>query len=92
MNSTPRSCSVTVKPRKRRPGRDVAAHHAGADDVHVFDVRACSCRPGAFSRSCSRNTRTRLREVGVSEEVGDGARLGLIAELARPRAHRSMMA
>ena len=50
---------------KRRPGRDIAAHDAGADDVHVLENRPCDLPPKPLSRSCSRNTRTRLREVGV---------------------------
>ncbi len=62
MYSSARSCSVTVKPRSAAPGGDVPAHDPGADDVHVAQLLA-ALPPWAFRRSCSRNTRTRLREV-----------------------------
>ena len=66
---------------QRAPRGDVAAHHAGADDVHVLDA-AAPLPPMAFSRSCSRNTRTRLRAVSRGEEMRDGARFGLESLLA----------
>ena len=53
-----------VEAAQRAPRRDVAAHDAGADDVHVLDA-ASRCRPRPFRRSCRKNTRMRLRQVGV---------------------------
>ena len=44
--------------------RDVAAHDAGADHVHVPNSTLLRLPPKPLRRSCSRNTRTRLREVG----------------------------
>ncbi len=50
---------------QRTPRGDVAAHDAGADDVHVAARRGSSLPPSPFSRSCRKNTRTRLRDVAL---------------------------
>ena len=49
---------------RRTPSRNIATHHAGAHDVHVLGglYRRLAAD---FSRSCRKNTRTRLREVDV---------------------------
>ena len=64
INSAERSCSVTVMPRK--------ADHAAISPPMTPAPMTCTCRkstgdlpPKPFSRSCSMNTRTRLRDVGV---------------------------
>ena len=35
-----------VQTAQSAPGGDVATHHAGTNDVHVFDARAPTCCPG----------------------------------------------
>ena len=57
-----RSCIVTSRPAQRAPGRDVAAHRAGADDVHAPD-RGC---PSAPSCAAARAARTRAPGCGKS--------------------------
>ena len=53
---------------KRGPGRDVSAHHAGADHVQMTKSVA-GLPPSPFSRFCSRNTRTRFRDVAEHMSV-----------------------
>ena len=52
-----------VEPALRAPGGDVAAHDTGADHVHALAASRRLLPPRLLSRSCSMNTRTRLREV-----------------------------
>ena len=56
------------KAAQRAPRGDVAAHRARADDVHPIESPPCF---GARLRRRSRssNTRTRLREVGVTRSA-----------------------
>jgi len=63
MYSMPRSCKVTVKPRSADQAA-MSAHYPGADHVYMF-TSGPPLPPSDLSRSCSRNTRTRLREVSV---------------------------
>ena len=68
-----RRCGVLVLQRhgeaaQRAPRGDVAAHRAGADDVHVRRPAAPRRLPSAFRRSCSWNTRIRLAAVGVAQQ------------------------
>ena len=43
---------------------------------------AVLAQPSALSRSCSWNTRTRLRAVGALEQLRDGLRLGVVGRAA----------
>jgi hypothetical protein len=40
-------------------------HDAGTDDMHALRSAASLPAPSPFNRSCKKNTRTRLRQVGV---------------------------
>ena len=61
---------------QRAPGGDVAAHRAGADDVHVrAPVRTSPSLPSDFRRSCSPNTRIRFAAVGRAHERRDRRRI-----------------
>ena len=64
---------------RRAPRRNVAAHDACADDVHVLGAGSPPALPADLSRSCRKNTRTRLREVGVHSSSRHRARFGFIA-------------
>ncbi len=60
---------------QRAPGGDVAAHDAGADDVHALERRTSASLPKPLSRSCRKKTRTRLRAVGerTMRSISSGA-------------------
>ena len=68
---------------QRAPGGDIAAHDTGADDMDVAHWRLRAGRPGVFSRSCRKNTRTRLRDVAVTARRAERARLRFVGCLAR---------
>ena len=63
---------------QRSPGRDIAAHDAGADDVHVteFDRRLAA---QALEAILQQEHPHQIARGGRAHERADGARLGLVA-------------
>ena len=61
-----RSCSGDREALQSAPRGDIATHDAGANHMDVA-LTGDRCRPARrLSRSCRKNTRTRLRDVGVA--------------------------